>query len=94
MAADAPSAPTHLPAGQVSPPGFCGARLSDLVTACAAIALALLFRKYWPLLTGEPAARQLEFLKAMLIVPVLLCIDRIGPGRWSPRHKARPPMAG
>ena len=94
MAAEARSGTAHLPARQVSPHGFCGARLSAFVTACAAIALALLFRKYWPLLTGEPAARQLEFLKAMLIVPVLVCIDRIGGVRSSPRHKAPPPMAG
>lgn len=94
MAADAPSGTVHLPAGQVPPPGLCGARLSQFVTACAAIALALLFQKYWPLLAGEPAARQVAFLKATLVVPMLLCIDRIGVGRWSPRHKARPPMAG
>lgn len=94
MAADAPAGTAHLPARQVRPSGVRGARLSDLVTACAATALALLLRTYWPLLACEPAARQLEFLKAMLIVPALLCIDRIGGGRWSPRHEARPPMAG
>lgn len=90
MAADAASGTAHLPAGQVSPPGFRPAWVSDLLTACAAIALALLFRKYWPLLAGEPAARQVEFLKAMLIVPVLVCCDRIGSGRWRARHGARP----
>lgn len=94
MAADAAAGTAHLPARQVSLPGFCGARLAGFVTACAAIALALLFRKYWPLLASEPAARQVEFLKATLTVPVLLCIDRIGAGRWSPRHETRPPMAG
>lgn len=93
MAADAASGTAHLPARQVPPPGFRTAWVSDLVTACAAIALALLFRKYWPLLTGEPAARQLEFLKAMLIVPVLVGIERIGGGRWWARHGAPPPPA-
>lgn len=78
MAADTPSGTAHLPARQVWLPGFYSARLSDFVTACAAIALALLVRKYCPLLAGEPAARQLEFVKATLIIPMLLCIDRIG----------------
>lgn len=89
MAADARSGTAHRPARQVWPPAFCGVRLSALVTACAAIALALLFRKYWPPLAAESTARQLEFLRATLVVPVLLCLDRIRGWRWS-RHGAQP----
>jgi hypothetical protein len=79
MAVDAPHRSAAVPIRQVLPlPTGCGwRRAAEIATACAAVALAHVVQRYWPALAGESAGRQLAFVKAMLLIPMLLSIDRI-----------------
>ena len=91
MVASAPLGSAPLPSGQLLslPTRHEWRRAGAMITACLALAVATALQRYWPFLAGEPPARQLALLKAMLVLPVLLSLDRIR--GWRPVPD-RPPQ--
>ncbi len=91
MAVDAPHGAAFAPFLPVLPlPWRKGwRRAAEIGTACAAIVLAHVVQRYWPALAGEPAGRQLAFMKAMLVVPMLLSIDCLRSRRVPPADQRR-----
>lgn len=91
MAAAAPLRSALLPDRPALPPHAIRRQAMRIATACTVVALAPLFQRYWPGLASEPAARQLALVKALLLLPVLLSIDRFRDwrapaGHRNPRH--------
>jgi hypothetical protein len=91
MAVDATHGPALAPLRPVLPLPWRNGwrRAANIATACAAIALAHVVQRYWPALAGEPAGRQLAFMKAMLVVPMLLSIDRLTSRHLPPGRPAQ-----